>query len=178
MLCACGCGKETWIATKSCPSLNWTKGQPVTFFKGHGCKGKSHYNWKGGRTKTGSGYVLVTCPDHPRAPANRGRVFEHILAVEAAMGKFLTLPHEVHHVDRCRANNTNSNLVACEDRAYHSLLHKRLRALETCGNANWEWCRYCKKYDATANMAPLSDGRFHHSACHRKIDPMRRSKHE
>lgn len=40
--------------------------------------GANHPNWKGGRHISHGGYVLVYCPDHPRASVNN-QVREHIL---------------------------------------------------------------------------------------------------
>ena len=54
----------------------------------------------------------------------------HRTIAEKALGKPLDSKHPVHHVDGDKTNNANSNLVICEDNAYHSLLHKRQRDLE------------------------------------------------
>jgi hypothetical protein len=37
MLCACGCGKETNLASKTSARRGWTKGQPLRFVQGHHC---------------------------------------------------------------------------------------------------------------------------------------------
>lgn len=113
-------------------------------------------------------YAQVYSPSHPRANAS-GRVYEHVLVVEAALGHYLPDRAIVHHVDLNGLNNANSNLVACEDQSYHMLLHIRLRALDACGNPNWRKCIYCKRYDDPANLriAPKNDsGMPYHSCCH------------
>jgi hypothetical protein len=53
--------------------------------------------------------VLIRAPDHPRA--NRSvYVFEHILVMEAALGRHLH-PHEtVHHINGVRHDNRPENL--------------------------------------------------------------------
>lgn len=51
--------------------------------------GSGNPNWKGGRTKHGSGYVLVYLPDHPRA--SNGYVFEHIIIMEKKVGRYIKL---------------------------------------------------------------------------------------
>lgn len=58
---------------------------------------------------------------------------------------------EIHHF-------TPDQLVVCQDRAYHKLLHYRQKAYETCGHANWRKCRYCKKYDDPNNLSVIRRG--------------------
>jgi len=50
------------------------------------------------------------------------RLYRHI--AEKALGHPLPPKAEIHHVDGDPLNNEPSNLVICEDRAYHLLLHK------------------------------------------------------
>jgi hypothetical protein len=127
----------------------------------------------GRRQVLSSGYVVVLRPGHPRAD-ERGNVREHILVVEAAMGKYLpggknTGP-EIHHVNEIRSDNSNRNLVVCQDADYHKLLHLRQRALDACGNADWRKCRYCKRYDDTSNLGISPKGKSgmpYHRECHR-----------
>lgn len=71
--------------------------------------GERNPNWKGGRIKHGSGYILVKAPSHPRANIH-GYVLEHRLVMEEYLGRYLE-PHEVvHHIDGNRANNCIDNL--------------------------------------------------------------------
>lgn len=98
------------------------------------------------------GYVTVKMPGHARAD-NCGYVREHILVVEAAMGKPLRRSAEVHHVDENRTNNAPANLVVCESHAYHALLHRRARALRECGDASARRCALCGGYDDQPGMS-------------------------
>ncbi len=66
-------------------------------------------NWKGGRTRHKSGYVLVRVPDHPRARSS-GYVFEHILVMEDLLGRFLLTDENVHHRNGVKDDNRPANL--------------------------------------------------------------------
>lgn len=110
-----------------------------------------------------NGYIGVYQPDHPRAGPT-GYVFEHPLVVERAIGKHISVKHHVHHIDLNESNNANDNLVACEDAAYHKLLHKRQRALDACGNANARFCVRCKGHDNQEGMKVYGKDAVH-SAC-------------
>lgn len=128
--CACGCGQKTSVSHRNAKCWGWIKGQPKRFIHGHNERGKKHFvpnaelnrNWKGGRTKTGK-YPATYAPDHPRGAAN-GYVHDHVLLAEKALGKALPLKAVVHH-------HTPEQLVICQNQAYHLLLHRRQRALET-----------------------------------------------
>ena len=34
-LCQCGCGRQTWIATRTSTAKGWTRGEPVRYARGH-----------------------------------------------------------------------------------------------------------------------------------------------
>ena len=53
----------------------------------------------------------------------------HREIAERVLGKPLPKGVEVHHVDEDKSNDSNDNLVICQDRAYHRLLHKRRREM-------------------------------------------------
>jgi hypothetical protein len=72
---------------------------------------------------------------HHRADS-QGHVLTHILVAESALGKPLPVGAEVHHVDEDTKNNRPSNLVICQDVAYHKLLHVRARIVRAGGNPN------------------------------------------
>lgn len=144
-LCECGCGNPTTIATVNDSRNGRVKGEASRFIRGHQMKGTNHYRWNGGRTIHRSGYIMVRCPGHPRARKDH-YVFEHILIVEQAIGRHLEEPHEVHHFNEVRGDNSNGNLVACENRAYHQLLHVRATAYKATGNADSRKCTYCQEW--------------------------------
>lgn len=101
---------------------------------------------------------------HPRS-GKRGYVAEHILVVERAMGKHLVRPAEVHHFNGDKQDNRNANLVVCQDRAYHALLHQRQRALAASGHADWVQCYYCKGWGPTSEMANHRTTAHYHKPC-------------
>lgn len=138
-----------------------------------GKRGAENASWKGGRRIGGDGYVYLKMPDHPRATTN-GYVREHIVIVEAAMGKPLPLSADVHHFDENRANNANENLVACDGRSYHMLLHRRRAAFLACGNPSAFKCSMCKNYERQDDIAHYGS-RHVHKECDR-ADQLRRYK--
>lgn len=110
-------------------------------------------NRRGTGTMLGKrGYILVLAKDHPRANRD-GYVPAHILVVEKTLGHFLQARAVVHHVDGNVSNNAPTNLVVCEDQAYHLLLHQRLRAFRACGDPSALKCDRCGRYDTPPSIA-------------------------
>ena len=127
--------------------------------------GPDHYNWKGGMTKH-RGYWIHCSGPHKGKPA-------HVVVAEQALGRPLPPRAVVHHVDTNGDNNAPSNLVICESRAYHALLHKRMRALAACGDASALRCHRCKGYDRQDEMM-LYVGQPAHRSCAAKFHRDRR----
>lgn len=83
---------------------------------------------------------------HPRAQGEWSHVQEHVLIAERALGRYLPAGAEVHHVDGDCRNNAPRNLVICQDKAYHKLLHCRTLVVRAGGNPNTEkMCGHCKR---------------------------------
>lgn len=80
-----------------------------------------------------NGYITKYVPFHPKASSS-GMVNAHILIAEKAIGKYLPTKAVVHHIDENGYNNKNTNLVICENQAYHKLLHIRMRILKYGGS--------------------------------------------
>lgn len=93
-----------------------------------GRHGAGNPKWKGGRALS-STYIRRRVLDHPRADS-WGYVDEHVLVAEAALGKHLPPGAIVHHRNEDPRDNRKENLVICQDRAYHALIHARMDALK------------------------------------------------
>ena len=143
-ICGCGCEGETSIANRTRPERGCVKGEPNKFISGH--------NPRRIRRKEGDGqgYLRVPAPNHPRA--SWGRTMKHIIIIEKALGKPIPINAVTHHIDEDKSNNRNTNLVLCNDLAYHNLLHRRIRALRACGYAAGLLCKYCHKYDKPEHL--------------------------
>lgn len=163
VLCECGCGEVAPIAAYTCSRDGFIKGYPVRFIKYHQRKRENSPKWKGGKIITKAGYVQVLRADHPRADIN-GYVFEHIVVAEKALGRFLHERSEVHHFNEDKSNNCNQNLVICEDRSYHFLLHQRARAFKACGIPSALKCWICKQWEKDPHR---EDGKFVHKSCNK-----------
>ena len=87
-----------------------------------------------------------------RIKNNGIRQYVHIAIVEDILGHKLPKGAHVHHVDANSANNEHSNLVVCPNQDYHLLLHRRQRAMDTCGNPDYRKCLKCKTWDHPNNM--------------------------
>lgn len=138
--CVCDCGTE-----KIQHRVNLLRGE-ATSCGSKSCRksvrGSNNVMWSGG-VKYRAGYKLLYLPEHPRAVG--GYVREHILIAEKALGKYIDKKHPIHHVDGNAANNTNDNLVICENQGYHMILHARTRTVLAGGNPNTEkYCNLCK----------------------------------
>lgn len=88
------------------------------------------------------GYVLIYLPSSPSA--REGYVYEHVAVAEQVLGKQLPEGALVHHHNEVRSDNGNRNLVICQDRAYHNLIHARLRILRAGGDPDRDaFCFNC-----------------------------------
>lgn len=93
----------------------------------------------------------------------------HVQIVEKVLGKPLPRGAEVHHIDGNKSNNDKRNLIVCPDRSYHQLLHRRQRALESCGNADYLLCTTCGQYADPSNVFYKKTGNWYHYKCPEKV---------
>ncbi len=86
----------------------------------------------------------------------------HRLRAELALGKPLPRGVIVHHADGSRRDD--APLVICQDRAYHNLLHRRMRVKAAGGNPNTDLrCSYCKQAKPMTDFYETAAG--HSSDC-------------
>ena len=94
-------------------------------------RGEKASNWKGGRKKTNSGYIVILDKQHPRG-STEGYVFEHIVVMERHLGRFIGTDEAVHHINGVKDDNRLENLEVMgfgEHTRHHHLGLKR--SLET-----------------------------------------------
>lgn len=126
-LCECGCGLPAALAQKrvTVRGVVYEKGQPRRFHAGHTARKRDIKTY---RRTTISGVTKRL----------------HRLRAERALGRPLPAGAEVHHLDG--STSEHSPLVICPDRAYHMLLHQRMRVLAMGGDPNVERkCADCKR---------------------------------
>lgn len=88
-------------------------------------RGKRSNNWRGGKTKIGSGHILVHAPADPHAD-KKGYALEHRVVAAEHRGRAL-LPHEiVHHINGDPADNRPDNLQVMTQ-SEHMRLHNRIQ---------------------------------------------------
>ena len=95
---------------------------------------------RSGKRHRSGGYINVS-----PGKGKGGYFREHVLIAEVAIGHRLPDGAEVHHFDAVRSHNANTNLVVCEDRAYHMLLHSRQRISDAGYDPNdYKICSLCQ----------------------------------
>ena len=89
---------------------------------------ENHPRWKGGRTRTYYGYIMVLAPDHPqRDNRGRGYVREHRLVMEKHIGRFLKPAERVHHINCVKDDNRIENLKLFANETEHRKFEYNLK---------------------------------------------------
>lgn len=149
MWCSCGkCGVQRWV------NFTLKLGKPKTKIchacqtqymrsKGPSGRGEQSSGWKGGRSITGDGYVMVYIKSddffYPMAKESSkkrdiggGYVFEHRLVIAKHLGRCLQSWEIVHHKNHNRSDNQIENLQLVSDDRHKqiTIMENRIRQLE------------------------------------------------
>ena len=96
----------------ACKGKNW----------GRDHSGKKNGAWKGGKTKTLQGYILIKKPKHPCVDS-QGYIREHRFVVEKQIGRYLLPAEVVHHLGK-KDDNRPQNLMGFINDIIHRRFHK------------------------------------------------------
>ena len=91
-----------------------------------------HPYWKGGKTQTGGGHILLKIPNHPSA-TKRGCILEHRYVWEKTYNKKIPRGYDIHHLNGIKTDNRPENLIAIKHNEHRNLsepFKKRIRELE------------------------------------------------
>ncbi len=88
--------------------------------------GENHPFWKGGKSITEHGYVVIRLPRGHHLRTKNGNAYEHRVVAEQKYGRRLLPTEKVHHIDGNRQNNSPSNLVVCKSDAHHKVHHRKV----------------------------------------------------
>lgn len=106
--------------------LNLLKDQEVIgAISGYAREGESGSNWKGGRKKNKSGYVLVLDRENPMSDC-KGYVLEHRKVMGEHIGRALIESEKIHHINGIKDDNRIENLVIISE-SEHTILHNKMR---------------------------------------------------
>lgn len=89
----------------------------------------------GYKKKRVDGYISIHFPDHPKS-SKEGNIMEHILVMEAIIGRHLKEDECVHHINGKRDDNRKENLLLMTKSQHMSFHSKERWRLKKGGNKN------------------------------------------
>lgn len=89
--------------------------------------------FKQGRLVNDHGYVMILNPTHPRKVAKQ-YVYEHILVMEAHLGRYLSKGEVVHHINGLKDDNRLENLKLMTNSEHATLHHANKTKSELGGD--------------------------------------------
>jgi len=101
--CVCLCGAVCLIRGADLRKYHSTNCGCIRIEKVKNIIGSKHYNWKGGKYKTKTGYIRFSFPGGKSK-------FEHHVVMENILGRALLPKETVHHKNGKRDNNRPENL--------------------------------------------------------------------
>jgi glycosyltransferase involved in cell wall biosynthesis len=130
--CACGCGIEIPIRNKKKLLSRFVKNHHTKIVKHNWMpKGKDHYKYKNGITKS-RGYNILVAKEHPKAiQSNSYRIpeshliFEHYLKILFDEDVYIPKGIDIHHIDRNKQNNSLINLQPMSKKEHSKLHHPK-----------------------------------------------------
>ena len=98
--------------------------------------GKDNYMWKGGRTISSHGYILVRVGKKHHLADVRGYAYEHRIVAEKLLGRWLKFNELIHHKDGNRQNNNPNNIEIVDSNGKHYVFHRKNQNLRSPGEVN------------------------------------------
>lgn len=130
----------------------------------HYQKWKVHGDPRLGKTRGKAGLGHIDGNGYHKRSINAKPTPVHREIAEKLTGIHLPNGSIVHHLDENKLNNEPSNLVICQDIAYHCLLHARMRAFKATGDPSARPCCRCGRYDSIENLN-TSGTQHYHASC-------------
>jgi len=93
--------------------------------KSESLMGEKSYRFKG-KVYDGYGYIYIYSPNHPNKTACK-YIFEHRLAMEKHLGRYLKREEVVHHKNNIRDDNRIENLKLFKNEKEHRKFHESIK---------------------------------------------------
>jgi hypothetical protein len=118
------------------------------------------------KTVVHNGYILVYCPEHPRAWKRTliGYVYAHRIVIEISLGRILLSTEHVHHINEDRSDYRVENLQVMSNAA-HARFHRLQKPAEVVSLV----CPSCQgQFSRSRRKTFLRNKRIKRSFCSRQ----------
>lgn len=121
-------------------------------------KGIDNPSWRGGKSLSPNGYIIIRNTEHPFAKGN-GYVFEHRLVMESQIGRYLKPSEIVHHRNGIITDNRIENLELTNQHDHARKHHVKNRKCILCDKkhigrgycGHHYWLYFLKSHRASKN---------------------------